>query len=168
MDIAVPLPLAVIAALITLVIGYIVALINTDDRHRRLANQREQQIRKEYSLYKGEVREHFGQSSKLFSQVTEQYRQLYLHMSQGARLFADAPPTPMLKKLEKEHRNSSRQRRIKAEPSLTEPALDNALVELRDDLHQFNSTLAPQSVPAKAGTGGVTWKNLGDKDQTVK
>lgn len=151
MDITVPLPLAALAAAIALVIGYIVALINTDDRHRRLANQREQQMRKEYKEYKGEVREHFSQSSRLFSQVTEQYRQLYLHMTQGARLFADLQPTPNQQRLEKEYRRSAKEQRVKTEPSLSEPDLDNTLVELRDDLNQVNNNLTPKPTPTKAG-----------------
>jgi len=154
MDIAIPLPFAILAALITLVMGYLFALIGTDDRHRRIANKREKQIRDEYSNYKGEVRAHFTQSSTLFSQVTEQYRQLYQHMTQGARLFADIPPTPMAEKLESEHRTAARQRRIKAEPSLTKPAQDNAIVELREDAHQLKTRLTPANspIPVKANT----------------
>lgn len=157
MDIVIPLPFAILAALITLVMGYLIALIGTDDRHRRLADKREQQIRAEYSHYKGEVRQHFSQSSRLFSQVTEQYRQLYQHMSQGARLFAGIPATPIQKTLETEHRSAARSRRTKAEPSLTQPAQENAVTELHDSAKQLGKQLNPskaaQPKPVKANTG---------------
>jgi len=138
MDVLIPLPFVIAGALAALGVGYAIALITTDNRHRKIAAERETRIQQEYVDYKRDVSEHFSQSSRLFSQVTDQYRQLYLHMADGARLLGDTPPTPMIERLQRERSSS---RRSRTEPQLLEGGLDDALVELRDDLHQFTTRL---------------------------
>jgi len=44
-----------------------------------------QQLSEEHEAYKSSVNTHFGDSAKLLAQLTDSYREVYLHVASGAR-----------------------------------------------------------------------------------
>ncbi|MEM9057163.1 MAG: DUF1043 family protein, partial [Pseudomonadota bacterium] len=51
-------------------------------------------LREEFDDYRGSVNEHFAQTSALFQDMTEKYRDVYNHLAAGAQQFGDAEASP--------------------------------------------------------------------------
>lgn len=75
----------VLSYLIAIGIGALGGYFLTNARHRRDGDGKTvKEWRAEYGDYKQSVNEHFQRSAELFQGLTEQYRQVYSHLAEGA------------------------------------------------------------------------------------
>ncbi len=79
-----------IVALVCLLVGAIAGavsfkLFKSDEARVQLLETQLQQLSDEYENYKREVHGHFSDSAHLFGKLTESYRDVYQHLSHGAR-----------------------------------------------------------------------------------
>ena len=57
----------------------------SDEARVQSLKQQLQQLSEEHEAYKSSVNSHFGDSARLLTQLTDSYREVYLHMAEGAR-----------------------------------------------------------------------------------
>ena len=91
----------VLSYVIVLGIGAMVGHFFASARYRRDGDGKTvQEWRAEYSEYKESVNEHFQRSAELFQGLTEQYRQVYSHLAEGAvTLCKDSNDDPAIEAL---------------------------------------------------------------------
>lgn len=71
--------------------GYLAARQSGNQYTRRLQEELEQ-ARTALSTYRNQVDSHFQKTSELFSRMTEDYRQVYQHLAQGAQTLCGEKP----------------------------------------------------------------------------
>jgi len=84
---AVLILILVIAAVVALLIGYVVGSRFGGKKSVAMKEATEQ-----HDTYKSDVREHFEQTSAIMSRMVDDYRDMYEHLSDGAERLADMHP----------------------------------------------------------------------------
>lgn len=81
--------------------GFLLRRRDADRQRAVRAEQNLAEVRAELEHYRARVSEHFGRSSDLFRDLTNQYTALYTHLAEGARDLGrpglpafEAPPEP--------------------------------------------------------------------------
>lgn len=83
-----PLIIALVAGFIGLLLG--VGLMMLLDR-RRAGGKSVEQLREEFDDYRGKVAGHFAETSDLFRDMTEKYRDVYNHLAAGSQALCEDP-----------------------------------------------------------------------------
>lgn len=65
--------------------GLLFKLLMSDEARVRELEERLQELGEEHENYKNNVHTHFNSSAQLLNKLTESYREVYLHMADGAR-----------------------------------------------------------------------------------
>jgi uncharacterized membrane-anchored protein YhcB (DUF1043 family) len=60
-------------------------IFRSDEAQVRDLKQQLQRLSEEHENYKSSVHSHFGNTARLFGQLTDSYREVYQHMAEGAR-----------------------------------------------------------------------------------
>lgn len=95
------LPVLIAVAVITLLVGAGAGLLlgrrsGGDARRLRDAERKLDQVMQEKRGYEAEVVEHFSQTARLLNSLTDSYREVHNHLSQGAeRLCQDHAPVSL-------------------------------------------------------------------------
>jgi len=78
--------------LIGVAIGLVLGVLFSSMRERfQSGGVSKQQVQDEFDAYKADVEAHFASTSKKFQDVTEQYKDLYEHLSVGATTLCNSP-----------------------------------------------------------------------------
>lgn len=60
-------------------------VFRSDEAQVRSLKQQLQKLSEEHENYKSNVHSHFGNTARLFGQLSDSYREVYQHMAEGAR-----------------------------------------------------------------------------------